>query len=148
MKILRDGTYHRDIYIPDTPAWAGEFRLAYSDHALLEAVRDRYFQGCNCRLPAGIKLTANDPDRVEVTFENGLCVKQVIRVHFTEWLDLILVVVPFGYGALKVKTVWFNRRTDKHATLDRSRYVPRSMAELADRLGNHRPDGCLTIKPV
>jgi len=123
MKILRDGTYHRDIYIPDTPAWAGEFILAYSKHAKSEAGRDRYFSTQSSQLPTRIRLTANDPDRVEVTFLNGECVKQVIRVRFTEWLDLILVVIPLGYGALKVKTVWFNRRTDRHATLDRSRYI-------------------------
>lgn len=123
MKILRDGTYHRDIYIPETPAWAGEFRLAYSKHAEAEALRDPYVNALSGSLPTCIRLTSNDPDRVEVTFVNGECVKQVIRVRFTEWLDLILVVIPLGYGALKVKTVWFNRRTDRHATLDRSRHI-------------------------
>jgi hypothetical protein len=121
--ILKDGTYHREIVLPASPEFAGKFGLVYSNHALGEAARDRYFKGALGQLPSVVKLTEDDPDRVEATFEGGQCVKLVIRVEFDDELDLVLVLIPAEEHSLRVKTLWFNQWDDKHATLDRSRYL-------------------------
>lgn len=49
----------------------------------------------------------------------GQIAKRVARFNITDDLVLVLVVATGGY----VKTVWCNRLNDRHATLDRSKYV-------------------------
>lgn len=108
--------------------WLGETFLRYSRHAIDAASSDRY--GSIQLEPKIFVGSANQV--VEVTIgRNGLPEKAVVRLASSAvGLDIILVLmVPQWRGPDSaeiecfVKTVWFNRSTDKHRTLDRSRYV-------------------------
>ena len=103
--------FHRDIGFPEgveQPAIG--LILAYSRHA-----EDKAFTCGVANLPPYLPEIF---DVVEVEVINGRVSKWVVRMPWTATSDLVLVIVPDGW----VKTVWVNRTTDLHATLDRSRY--------------------------
>jgi hypothetical protein len=61
---------------------------------------------------------------IEVGLTGRRVEKVVIRVFHPESfdLDIVMVLIP-GPVYWTVKTVWLNERNDKHATLDRSKYM-------------------------
>ncbi len=90
--------------------------LRYGPHALNAARDDRYgnFEGV---LPKALNL--QDTEIVEVEVTGKSVTKLVCRVPGMKGFDLVMVVQKDGF----VKTVWANDRTDKHRTLDRTRYA-------------------------
>ncbi len=108
--------------------WIGALSLYYTPHARDAANEDR----CG---PVKLDhlVTVQTQDVVEVTMnESGEPEKAVVRVPSTSpGLDIVLVLmVPKFAGGWAhagkvslVKTVWFNKSTDTHRTLDTSRYV-------------------------
>lgn len=106
--------FHRDIGFPkNITMLTGILRLSYSNHAKRAAHDDRY--GI-MELPETLDVTNGTP--VEIEVQNGVVVKAVYRAQYDHELDMVIVVQPDGF----VRTVWFNMRSDKHATLDHSKY--------------------------
>lgn len=110
---MKDGLYHRDVWMPFTLSFATMLR--YSRHALTEAARDRYG---SLSLPQTIGT--HEADVIEVEVKNGKPYKALLRREHDAKRDICLVVLlEDGF----VKTVWCNLRTDAHKTLDRSKYM-------------------------
>lgn len=90
-------------------------RLAYSNHALQQALVDRY--GPISSLPQ--MFLALDWSLVEAEVEDGAVVKFVARRPLNSRLDLVVVIIPDVRrpGGWFVKTVWQNLHSDNHASL-------------------------------
>lgn len=103
-------TYHRDLGLPPfNPPTVG-LMLTYSMHAAKRAAEK--FITLPLILPA--------VEVVEVTLDNGVVVKWLVRVTGrVRGLDLCMVVQPDGF----VRTVWLNATFDNHSTLDKSKYA-------------------------
>lgn len=109
--------YHSDIRLPDgfrTPV--STVAVKYSRHAERAAQNDRYGK---IDLPTSLDLSTGKV--IEVGVEGGKVVKVLFRFPYTRRCDLCIVLCP-GRPAF-CKTVWLNERTDKHVSLDRSKYV-------------------------
>ena len=87
--------------------------MIYSYHAIKASENDRYGK---IQLP--INLNVDSALLVEMEVANGVMVKGVYRVPYDNQCDLIIVMLVDG----KVKTVWLNYKSDKHHTLDKSKY--------------------------
>lgn len=112
------GLYHFQIGFPQGfQPRIGRISLDYTKHAQDAALSDRYG---SLKLPQYIDT--NKAICIEAEIEGKSVLKLVYRMSYTDTLDLIVVVVPHGLG-FKVKTVWANLITDKHATLNESRYT-------------------------
>lgn len=108
--------YHAEICLPKGfVAPTHVIRPVYSQHAIRAARSDRYGL---MELPATISLRCAQV--IEVGVLSGRVSKILFRLQYDDTLDMCIVVIP---GRWFVKTVWFNERTDSHATLDRSRYA-------------------------
>jgi hypothetical protein len=110
--------YHKDIGFPDDINMPRGFnpvmRLSYGNHARQAAFEEKYGV---LNLPQVV-----DVRKVNI-FEVGVTGKTVTKLAFRmphdELNDIVIVVTPHnGF----VKTVWANRKTDTHKTLDRSKY--------------------------
>lgn len=91
----------------------GSLGLTYGHHALKAAQSDRYGV---IRLPGSVEFAGMQV--VEAEFYRDCLQKLVVRVRYCERFDLVLVLGGTGF----VRTVWLNERSDKHSTLDRSKY--------------------------
>jgi len=106
--------YHCLLSIPKPyrkPVFEGV--LGYSPHALHEAECDRYG---HINLPE--RFEAKGAALIEVETVDAVVVKQLWRQRLDDSRDLVMAITCEG----TVKTVWVNLRTDKHRTLDPSRY--------------------------
>ncbi len=111
--------YHKEIGFPESLELKYEytFNLKYSTHALEAAKKDRYGE---IKLPQGISFPRRNI--VEVESKDGVKVdKMVVRFPYAlnNELDICMVIIP---DKSLVKTVWFNKSTDKHPTLDKNKY--------------------------
>jgi hypothetical protein len=93
------------------------FQLTYGNHALRAARTDRYG---DIELPERVVIPRNYIVEIE-TANNKDVDKIVFRIpyEYREDLDLCLVVIPQSSFC---KTVWFNKSTDVHKTLDVKKY--------------------------
>ncbi len=106
--------YHFSIGFPkDVVKVSGIFKLIYSYHAIKASENDRYGK---IQLPT--ILDVDSALLVEMEVVDGVMVKGVYRVPYDHQCDLIIVMLVDG----KVKTVWLNYNSDKHCTLDKSKY--------------------------
>ena len=112
--------YHKKVYMPKkyrnlktTSLEIGEL----TRHAIKSANSDRYGQ---IIIPMVFNFSGRDIVEIE-TYENPNKLKIVIRLPYSQTCDLILVVL-FETDGNRVKTCWLNRKDDRHATLDRSKY--------------------------
>lgn len=117
--------YHKEIGFPDGIRMPAGFnpvvRLSYSGHAQAEA-NDRYGQ---LKLPSVIDV--RKADVVEMGVTGKTVTKIVARMPYDNEKDIVIVFLP---DSGRVKTVWANLKTDKHKTLDRSKYSdPRPMSQ-------------------
>lgn len=117
--MIKNGLWHKDIRIPaeayqQIKAQPVDVVLSYTFHALEASQTDRYGK---IELPATINWS--DAEVVEIEVVAGKVFKVVARLHHDSKNDLVIVVLLNGY---KVKTVWLNRKNDKHRTLDISKY--------------------------
>lgn len=102
--------------------------LEYGPHARRAALNDRFGQLAS--VPLAHEFTRDEIFEVEV--ERGEIVKFCARLRegFSAntglQIDLILVCMKSvrTRGALFVKTLWLNLRSDVHRTLDKSKYIP------------------------
>lgn len=110
--------YHAEIGLPQGFRMPTDrVSLVWTRHADRARVDDRY-----CEIPrfATIPLASFTP--IEVGVEAGRVAKLVVRGHYTSELDVVFVLIPNGSKPWLVKTVWVNKRSDVHRTLDRSKY--------------------------
>ncbi len=107
--------YHAQIGFPvGVRLPKGIYILQYSQHALQAAQRDRY-GNLTVGLPDMIDMSKVEPFEIEV--ERGSVSKMVFRLPFQNGLDIVMVV-----RGKRVITVWGNERSDRHETLNSSRY--------------------------
>lgn len=113
-----NGLYHKDIGFPKVALPTGIFHLKeYSNHALRAAKDDRYGEAKT--LPKLLNMAVCD--LVEIEVEDAEVVKAVVRFPYSLDLDLVIVFMP-THPLNKVKTVWFNKKSDKHKTLQHWKY--------------------------
>lgn len=102
--------FHKDIGIPaNLTGPSVGLQLVYSNHAIDQSIRK------DITLPSFLSRYT----LVEVEIDRKWIQKWVVRVHYSDQDDLVLVVQPDGF----VRTVWLNSKTDTHKTLDRSQYA-------------------------
>lgn len=95
--------------------YKAEFNLTYGKHAQQEAQQDRYGE---VKFPTSLCLEKYSVIEVE-TDDNITPIKILVRISHCQYLDICIAFIP-QTGI--VKTVWLNKKTDKHLTLDRSKY--------------------------
>jgi len=111
------GLYHYTLGFPrGFSSKVGRVNLKYGRHALEASQNDRYGA---VKLP--LNIDTNAAACIETEIDQGQVLKLVYRVPYNAGLDLVLVVIPRG-SEFFVKTVWLNQKTDKHLTLDVSKY--------------------------
>ena len=109
--------YHADIYIPshlNLPR--GPWALYYTEHAKRAAKSDRY--GTITLMPY---LLLSKCELIEVETDGEKVIKLLYRTQYDAKLDVCFAVIPEN-GFFRVKTLWLNQRSDKHRTLNRSKY--------------------------
>lgn len=94
---------------------SGKVDLRYSKHAIAASLDDRYGR---FNLPHSLDLS--QVEIIEAETVNGALNKVLVRMPLDEVRDLCVVIMPRD-GL--VKTVWINERSDKHSTLDESKYI-------------------------
>jgi hypothetical protein len=93
--------YHKDLGFPKGfNSQVGTVVLQYTQHAKLAALNDKYG-----RIDLQRTIDTNKAECIEIQLEQGL----------------IIVCRPQGRGFI-VPTVWLNLKSDKHETLNLSRY--------------------------
>jgi hypothetical protein len=113
--------YHRDVFFkPSFHICAVKgIPLTFSKHAV-DRVTDK---SIDSRL---VPRVISDTSRTVVieteTEDNGVTiVKQLIRHPYDAQNDLVIAVKRDGF----VKTMWLNKKTDTHRTLDKTKYERR-----------------------
>lgn len=110
--------YHKEIGFPDDLDMPKGFQpvvnLRYSSHATEEALADKYGE---IKLPHRVDIRKGDI--FEIGVRGKTVTKLAVRFSYDATRDIILIInAADGF----VRTVWFNLKTDKHRTLDRSKY--------------------------
>ncbi len=110
--------YHFEIGFPrGFKAPQNTMKPKYGNHARWEAQCDRYG---HIELPETLDLSKMKV--IEIGVEHGRVAKILFRGSLDATRDLCIVVQSNGI----VRTVWVNLKTDKHSTLDRTKYcIPR-----------------------
>jgi hypothetical protein len=116
-------TYHRDIGIPsNVTVPQREIFCEYTGHADRERENDRYNY-----IPKLDKVDLRECQVIEVSVSGGRVSKLLVRVpHPSSNQDDIVMVMRPGEHKKQPWTIvtnWVNRRSDKHRTLDRSKYA-------------------------
>lgn len=116
---MNTNLYHKDLGIPESilSRCPGRLSIApvYTEHAYKAAGADRYGK---INLPA--KLEIANARIIEIETRNDEIVKIVYRLTYTNTYELCVAIIP---GSWLVKTVWLNCKTDKHFTLDKTKYT-------------------------
>ena len=107
--------YHKDVYMPTgLKLPTGTMLLEYGGHARREAFEDRYGK---IDLPTAIDFSQFEVIEVETQGKN--VTKVLYRGTLDSRRDLCIVIIP---KRRFVKTVWVNLKSDKHRTLDTTKY--------------------------
>jgi len=114
----REILWHADIRLPEWfKAPTHRVSLRWSTHALMAARDDRYGT-----IPTRDAMTLGWYDVVEIATVGRKVTKLVMRGGMDKHNDIVIVLRP-NRGEWTVVTVWINRKTDAHKTLDASKYV-------------------------
>lgn len=109
--------FHVEKFMPvsaTTPVHRGQ--LKYSFHAQTASQNDRFG---SITLPELFNPEKAKLVEAEMNTARTVVLKQVWRQRLDYQRDLVLVIVAGGL----VKTVWINKKSDKHKTLDLSKYA-------------------------
>lgn len=117
--------YHADVFMPwklqNTAECIKFNRLTWSRHAQLELLNDKY------GLPPAEKIPKTFDGRfwtvVELEATPDRIVKYVFRTPVDTTRSLVVVLRPVSANEAVVVTAWTNLNTDKHNSLDRSKYA-------------------------
>lgn len=119
---MENGLYHREVYWTDDiqkqidVALNSGLQFQFSNHAI-----DKEFIRQIPTSSITIDKLKNG-ECFEVLMENNKVIKFVIRYGFDDIYDLSSVWIP-NSDCLFCKTIWLNKKTDKHKTLDKKNYV-------------------------
>ena len=113
--------FHKNVGIP--PKYLDFFHgrsydLITSNHALHAAKDDRYGV-----IIIPTRLTIIREEIIEIEINGCVVNKVVVRHHYNAKLDIVLVIIPRQNKTALIKTVWANRITDNHSTLNKRRYA-------------------------
>jgi len=115
--------YHRDLGFPITFKYPStKVELSWSKHAHRQAEVDRY--GYISKMET-LHTDDYEPIEIEYDIDKSKPVKMLLRSKFeVNDCNVVIAVMPSTKGATKafVKTVWYNRVSDTHKTLDSSKY--------------------------
>lgn len=117
---MRNGLYHKNVYMPELRLVDRPVKLAYTMHAIEASKSDKYGK---IILPDSINPSLCEV--VEIEVKDNKLAKMVLRSKYSQKFDLVIVVIP---ESQIVKTVWLNAVNDKHENLERSRYITKSRA--------------------
>lgn len=109
--------YHADIRLPDYDRPPYHVDLKWSRHAERARLTDRYGV-----IPSFSYLNFDACEVIEVGMENDVVRHFLLRIPMDE-RDIVIALAPVSSSKFIVKTVWYNLKSDKHYTLDRSKYV-------------------------
>ena len=110
--------YHKDLGFPKGfNSQVGTVLLQYTQHAKLAALSDKYG-----RIELSKTLNTSEAECIELQVEQGQVTKLVYRIAYDTGRDLVIVCRPQGNGFI-VPTLWLNLKSDKHETLDVSKYI-------------------------
>jgi hypothetical protein len=113
-KMLKNGLYHKDVFLPKISLSDKMVKVNYTHHAIDAAYNDRYEE---IILPNALNFAKSEI--IEVEIKNKKIVKIVARFDYNNNYDLVIVIIPQGKI---IKTVWLNDKNDTHLTLDTSKY--------------------------
>jgi hypothetical protein len=119
--------YHKDVYMPPGFVEGAKkvhfSKLVWSRHAQLEILNDQYGVVPRACLPGQIFGELWELIEAEVT--GSMTTKFVFRRDVDSTRSLVIVVRPEFPGSTlaTVCTAWTNLKSDKHDTLDKSKYV-------------------------
>lgn len=111
--------YHRDIGFPmvvDT-LFGKTLTFRFTHHAKYACIKDRYGV---IKPPPSLKIEKGQI--IEADTDGAAIYKIVLRVPYDDKFDVCLAVMPNLNGDSLVKTCWLNRVSDRHFTLDKSKY--------------------------
>ncbi len=114
--------YHYETGIPFKLNLPTTLDLHYSNHALRAAQNDRY--GC-IDLEDTIATKGAKVIEVETCDRTGNPIKVLIRKDHDATTDVCFAIALNNSvgGKFVVKTVWLNKKSDLHRSLDKSRYA-------------------------
>lgn len=112
---IKNGLYHKDIFLPKINLSDKMVKVNYSRHALNAAYTDRYAE-----IALRDAYNFSQSEIIEIEVKNNKVIKIVARFDYNIDYDLIVVIIP---QTKIIKTVWLNEKNDCHRTLDRSRYI-------------------------
>ena len=121
VKGIEMALYHSDIYMPQyviNKIPKGTIQLKHTRHSTVSASTDRYGQ---IILADFLNLDSDNAELIEAEYEDGKLMKFVVRCDYVRDVDVIYVLTPTS-GPFVVRTMWLNKKTDKHATLDKNKY--------------------------
>jgi len=108
--------FHREVFMPPKILALGELNVAVvsTAHAIKAAAEDRYG-----RIDIPSRVIFSGKNIIEAEVEDKKLTKVLIRLPYDDKRDLLMALsVP----EFRVKTVWFNLKSDIHCTLDKSKY--------------------------
>ena len=111
---IKDGLYHKEVYMPAYRLPDKDIKVKYSEHALQQAYYERYDI-----IDLKDSYNFSKAEIIELEVKHGQAVKMVARFDYNNKYDLIIVIIP---QTKVIKTVWLNKKNDKHTTLNRDRY--------------------------
>lgn len=110
-----DGLYHFELGFPKgLKTKFGVVPVTYTRHAKQASMNDRYG-----RIDLPKTINTSKAKAIEVEIKKGAVTKIVYRTKYNTECDLIMVMSR----DCSIRTVWLNKREDKHTTLDESKYV-------------------------
>lgn len=115
---MEERLYHFEIGLPEgftKPDFL--VKIHHGPHTRKEAFRDKYGE---IKLPVFLNL--KEYEVIEVGMIGDDVSKILFRGRLDETRDLCIVLIPNSGGIWKSKTCWVNVKSDKHSTLDTTRY--------------------------
>lgn len=118
---MKNGLFHKKLGFPagSTAPFCGVYRIALSDHAKRALNSDDGI----VNITDGETLEVEARDIIEIEVCNGIAVKAVVRLAYSDTQDVAFVILPPIAGVAFCKTFWLNDIRDAHKTLALHRYV-------------------------
>lgn len=111
--------YHKEIGLPKgiESFFGKKYIFTFSTHAKQACRNDRY----GFIIPP-TTVTVTPENLIEVEVTDGVVAKLLIRQQYDKNADISIAFIPEGQHGF-VKTLWLNLNSDKHFTLDKTKYV-------------------------
>lgn len=116
---MTPGLFHRDLGFPAVveTLFGKKLTFRFTRHSLRSCLTDSY----GTFIPPK-EVTVAPGQIVEADTDGATIYKIVLRIPHDEKFDLCIALMPNIGGESLVKTCWLNRVSDRHITLDKSKY--------------------------